>query len=721
MTYKLDKIYEEKVYAGVLGKIIGVFLGRPFEGWTYERIMKELGPINYYVNDKLDFPLPVSDDDITGTFTFLRAFRDFNYNKNLTAKEIGDTWLNNLIEDKTILWWGGKGHSAEDTAYQNLKQGIKAPKSGSIEMNGKIIAEQIGAQIFIDGWALVSPGDPEKAIYYAKEAASVSHDGEGIYGAQVIAAIESMAFTENDTKKLIDQAKNFIPKDSTIYKLISDIQEWNSGNLDWEQAREKIAENYGYDKFLGNCHMVPNHALIIMSLLFGDDDFQKTMMIVNTAGWDTDCNSGNVGCILGIKNGLAGLKSGPDFLTPINDVLYCPTAIGGETLTDALTEAYKIINTTRKINGLEVIEPKDKSRFHFAIEDSTQGWKINKDKDKNSKTNIKNIEYKSEIGERALEINFENISKEDTCEILVDTFYPDIILGLEGKKRKDFFHYDYISCPIVYPGQNIKAQIKNISKEQLKIQIFIKYWGVDDKLIIIASENYPINVNEEKIIDWNIPSTENNPIGQVGIIINSENKNDGAIILNYVNFYGEAKQTFKTPDHISKYKRGLSLKEGYYGQIWRNAWVPGLDKWEERGKDFRVCQNIGRGILFTGTDIWKDYSVSSKIILQSLSSGGLASRVQGLKRYYTFELNKNNKITIGKMFYNFKVLKEIDFKVDFFKEYDLKMVVKDNKISGFINNKLMIEVEDTDNILESGGSGFTVADGTLVSDEIKIH
>ena len=161
MTYKLDKTYEEKVYAGVLGKIIGVFLGRPFENWSYERIMKELGPINYYVNDKLDFPLPVSDDDITGTFTFLRAFKDFNYKKDLSAKDIGQTWLNNLIENKTILWWGGRGHSAEDTAYQNLKQGIDAPLSGSIEKNGKVIAEQIGAQIFIDGWALVSPGDPE--------------------------------------------------------------------------------------------------------------------------------------------------------------------------------------------------------------------------------------------------------------------------------------------------------------------------------------------------------------------------------------------------------------------------------------------------------------------------------------------------------------------------------------------------------------------------------
>ena len=35
----LNKTYQEKVYAGVLGKVIGVYLGRPFEGWTYERIM----------------------------------------------------------------------------------------------------------------------------------------------------------------------------------------------------------------------------------------------------------------------------------------------------------------------------------------------------------------------------------------------------------------------------------------------------------------------------------------------------------------------------------------------------------------------------------------------------------------------------------------------------------------------------------------------------------
>jgi hypothetical protein len=47
------------------------------------------------------------------------------------------------------------------------------------------VAEQIGAQIFIDGWALVAPGDPELAADLARRAASVSHDGAAIHGAQL--------------------------------------------------------------------------------------------------------------------------------------------------------------------------------------------------------------------------------------------------------------------------------------------------------------------------------------------------------------------------------------------------------------------------------------------------------------------------------------------------------------------------------------------------------
>ncbi len=273
MSFPSD--YVERVYAGVLGKIIGVYLGRPFEGWSYERIMAELGEIEEYVNERLNVPLIVPDDDISGTFTFLRALPDHGNTPDLTAAQIGETWLNYLIDQRTVLWWGGVGNSTEHTAYHRLRQNIPAPQSGSMALNGKIVAEQIGAQIFIDGWAMVAPGDPDLAVLLAGRAASVSHDGEAIYGAQVIAALEAGAFIERDLGRLLDRAVGYIPRDSTIYRLIGDLRDWHANEPDWHVTRRKIVEKYGYERYGGNVHIVPNHGLIILALLYGHDDFQQ--------------------------------------------------------------------------------------------------------------------------------------------------------------------------------------------------------------------------------------------------------------------------------------------------------------------------------------------------------------------------------------------------------------------------------------------------------------
>ncbi|MCY3932810.1 MAG: ADP-ribosylglycohydrolase family protein, partial [Acidobacteria bacterium] len=261
---RLPHDYKERVYAGVLGKVIGVYLGRPFEGWPYEWIRKRLGDIEYYVHDRLDVPLIVTDDDITGTFTFLRALKDHGSGADLSSREVGETWLNYLIRERTVLWWGGLGNSTEHTAYLRLKSGIEAPESGSMELNGKVVAEQIGAQIFIDGWAMVAPGDPDLAVRLATAAARVSHDGEAVYGARVLAAMESMAFVERDTDTLLDAALGYIPRDSVIARMIGDLRRWHAADSDWRANRERLAERYGYDKYGGNCHMVPNHGLIIL-------------------------------------------------------------------------------------------------------------------------------------------------------------------------------------------------------------------------------------------------------------------------------------------------------------------------------------------------------------------------------------------------------------------------------------------------------------------------
>lgn len=94
---------QKRIYAGVLGKILGVYMGRPVEGWTYEAIQERFGEIWYFQNQAAGAPLIVPDDDISGTFAFIRALEDNGYDRDIRAKQIGDTWLNYIIENQTIL------------------------------------------------------------------------------------------------------------------------------------------------------------------------------------------------------------------------------------------------------------------------------------------------------------------------------------------------------------------------------------------------------------------------------------------------------------------------------------------------------------------------------------------------------------------------------------------------------------------------------------------
>ena len=94
MTISAPNDYLERVYAGLLGKCIGIYAGHPFELWGYDRIVAELGEINYYVNDHFNSPVVTTDDDLAGMLTFLRAIPDYGYSKEVTAEQIGNVWLN---------------------------------------------------------------------------------------------------------------------------------------------------------------------------------------------------------------------------------------------------------------------------------------------------------------------------------------------------------------------------------------------------------------------------------------------------------------------------------------------------------------------------------------------------------------------------------------------------------------------------------------------------
>ena len=164
-----------------------------------------------------------------------------------------------------------------------------------------------------------------------------------------------------------------------------------------------------------------------------------------------------------------------DYITPVNDIIYLPTAYGSETMTDALLESQNIINITRRMNGLESKVIKNNARYNFEMETATQGWMVDKTNDNNLNTSLSNVEFKSDNGTRALQVSFTDLSFGLSSEVFVDSFFPEWFTKLEGYQVQRYFHYDYVACPTVYTGQKIKTEIVSRSEKDLRINLFIKY------------------------------------------------------------------------------------------------------------------------------------------------------------------------------------------------------------------------------------------------------
>lgn len=126
---KITENYMEKVYAGWLGKIIGIRLGAPIEGWTYQRIRDVFGEVWSYPADYKNF---AADDDSNGPLFFIRALEDCEDSNNFSSKDVANALLNYAPYEHGFFWWGGYGVSTEHTAYLNLRNGIPAPRSGTL-------------------------------------------------------------------------------------------------------------------------------------------------------------------------------------------------------------------------------------------------------------------------------------------------------------------------------------------------------------------------------------------------------------------------------------------------------------------------------------------------------------------------------------------------------------------------------------------------------------
>jgi ADP-ribosylglycohydrolase len=538
----LAENYPEKVYAGWLGKCIGVRLGAPVEGWTYQQIQDCLGEITDFT------PLPHGtvfrpDDDTSLPLLLIRAFLDHpdqfsNGDEALEtlAEKMGDTWLNSIPDGHGVLWWGGVGISTEHTAFENLKKGLKAPDSGSMRVNGKTNAEQIGGQIFSEVWGLAIPGDPEKAANYARRVASVSHDGEGLNGAGFIAALTSLAFVENDPVKLVESARKLLPKESDYHRVVSAILEFYfTQPEDWRSGYQYLKEHFGYHLYPGNVHIIPNAGVCVLALLYGKGDFNQTVQIAVNAGWDTDCNAGSVGAIMGVAAGLAGIDH--CYRAQLNDCLITSGLSGARNLVSIHESASWISQVGYQIAKFAPAQSPARGSFPFQGTTSRFEGKVSGVAGLSRSTELVDIvswqEKKNDLSnhENLLQAALRRLLPERRVSLFVRTYY--------NQKEMSGISYQSGFSPLIYPGQMVRAQvrIKPGSPSEVQAGLYVRDKNADE---IMESQAVEIAAGKWRELAFEIPSAWDVCLSEVGIFLEQKSlpRWDGAIQIKELDWSG---------------------------------------------------------------------------------------------------------------------------------------------------------------------------------------
>lgn len=268
--------YRERVLGCWRGKAVGGTLGQSFEGLE--------GPIeaDFY------FPIPegmVPNDDLDVQVAYAAAIAR-SEPPRMDRYLIADVWRDNLR-----FPWNEYG-----VGKRNLAEGLRPPHTGSFD---NWFAAGEGAVIRTELWACIAPGEPRRAAAYAYEDACFDHDGDGVWAAVFMAAMQSLAFVESDPEVLLDRACELLPITSGIRQVVHDTRVWIAEHQNWREVLPLIVEKYGSSDFTDTR---PNTGFVVLGLLASGGDFDQAILITNGCGGDTDSTTASLGAILAIMD-----------------------------------------------------------------------------------------------------------------------------------------------------------------------------------------------------------------------------------------------------------------------------------------------------------------------------------------------------------------------------------------------------------------------------------
>lgn len=693
----MKETYIKQIYAGWLGKMIGIRQGALIEGWSSRKIQEVYGEIDGYFTH-YNGKLFAADDDSNGPVFFSRALIDKTEGKAMTERDVAEALLNYAPFEHGFFWWGGYGVSTEHTAYLNLQNGIEAPKSGSIEQNGHIVAEQIGGQIFIDCWGLVSPGNPGQAAYLSRKAASVTHDGEGVIGGIFIACCISAAFEKKTIDEVIEIGLEYIPAGSVYAGMVRDIQRYYRENKDnWRLCLKWVQENYGYDKYGGNCHIIPNGAVVVLSLLYGEGDFSRALNICNMCGWDTDCNAGNVGTIMGVFVGVDGIDFSK-WAEELQDLLICSGTIGYLNIRAISEYAAELAGCAYRLAGENLpvkwrpVSLNHAENCHFEFPGAVHGFSAYEQGGKERRMiPVKNTSEFACSGERSLRVEWEAPREEKTLQVSRRSYYfPE-----------EFYdsRYNPAFSPKVYPGQTIKGWIR---AEQEGYEGVV--WARDKRHgRLWESQRMTLQASKWTELSWDIPGGTDALITEYGFGFGRTEAASGKAVfylddicsggeLEYtINFSGEQEEIWN-PIHreISQFTRMKGLM------------------YIEDGRLNLSCTDLGEA--YTGHYYMEDCVLEAEIMPHHGKQHMLMLHVQGARRAYAAGFWEDGEVAILRKEGTFIPLTSKKFSWECGREYRMCFVSEGRKLLFYIDGEKVLEIEDNEGP-KYGCAGICVRNG----------
>lgn len=267
-------------------------LGGPYSGnFTYGGDETYPGYDRFWANGVI-----ASDDDFHVDIFNQHILSE--HGPNVSYYDIKEEWKEHYVHD-----WGA-GFMA---AYLTRNVDMLPPFTGLREY-GNAFYWCTEAYIENDTLGMATPGMPNKAIELAEKFASVTGDFDGIIWAKFGAALYALAYTETTAYDVVTKAAACLPNGSWPKEIYDTCLSLYQTETNWRTAVSTVAAMKRNVDESDNVQTLTdiNNAIIIISLLYGDNDYENTLKISSLAGYDGDCNAATATGIMGVIKGTAG-------------------------------------------------------------------------------------------------------------------------------------------------------------------------------------------------------------------------------------------------------------------------------------------------------------------------------------------------------------------------------------------------------------------------------